>query len=200
MSHNRFVPQAIKRAREKEGAHVYVLQWELETEIDGFEDTSSIITSTEDEDEAEAIVKANIECTQRGLGSTAYMSWAAAVDARDAQFYLLAGQARAYARQVLGKNDSNLSTAEYEGLVQTGVVEEDGMDIPASEPVVQKDGVEMIGRVSFVLLWRPQPDRPRNHNDYVAACEGISTTGLCWLRELALDERRGVDVVRGGPH
>jgi len=196
----RFVPQAIKRAREKEGAHVYVLQWELKTEIDGFEDTSGIITSTEDEDEAEAIVKANIERTQKGLGSTAYMSWAAAVEARDAQFYLLAGQARAHARQVLGKNDSNLSTAEYEGLVQTGVVEEDGMDIPASEPVVQEDGVEMIGRVSFVLLWGPQPDRSRNHNDYVAACEAISTTGFCWLRELALDERRGVDVVRGGPH
>ena len=199
MSHM-FVPQASKRAREKEGAHVYVLQWELKTEVDGFEDTSSILTSTGDEDEAEAIVKANIERTQKGLGSTAYMSWAAAVEARDAQFYLLAGQARAHARQVLGKNDSNLSTAEYEGLVQTGVVEEDGMDIPASEPMLQEDGVEMIGRVSFVLLSRPQPDRPRNHNDYVAACEAISTTGFCWLRELALDERRGVDVVRGGPH
>ena len=193
------INQEIKRAKEKEGTHVYVLQWELSTEIDGFGDTSSIINSTGDEDEAEedeaeAIIKANIERTENGLGSTAYMSWAAAKEARDAQFFLLAGQARHYARQMLGKNYSNLSTAEYEGLVQTGIVEEEDMDDrPTPEPVLKEDGV--VGRVSFVLLWRPQPDRPRNRNDYVAACERIITVGWCWLREFALDERRGVHRV-----
>jgi hypothetical protein len=49
------------------GFKVHVLRWQLKTEVDSFEDLSGIETSTGDAEEAEAIVKQNVETAESGI-------------------------------------------------------------------------------------------------------------------------------------
>jgi len=202
-----------KREREPEqeaalGRAVFFVEWRLSTTVDSFEDVSHIETSCGDSEEAEEIVKLNVENKLQGMCDYAYRTRASAVAARDAQFEDLLNRARREIKTRLsgkvvkggpgGKIRVPISTEEYDELKRKEVVMEE------MDKEVKGDARQTAGKAppfgypfdarGFAIHWGPDTThhqtRLSRYGPNLGACETLSTEATCTLKMIELEPER----------
>jgi hypothetical protein len=176
-----------------EADKVYTVRWRLQTQVDSFEDLSNIETSTGDEDEAEAIVKENVEMDAPGAGQKAFTSWVVAQRAMQAQTDVLLRDARKFIKAQLAEKKLPMTDAKYQQLCDDGIFDRDLDDM---ETVGLDPEHKTKDRCKFTIGWGPGEAGVAldKIDEYVAACEGFVTEGEVWLETLELDRMQADDL------
>jgi hypothetical protein len=163
----------------------------FQTQVYSFEDLGDIETSTGDLDEAEEIVKQNVESDEWGIGRKVFTSWDIAQRAMQVQTDVMLEKSRDLIKNQLAENKVPLAEDKFFMLDANG-----SFDTVLDDMITTADTDAAKANCHFTRTWGPAAAGVAldKIDEYVAACEGFITEGTAWLETLELDQIKAEEV------
>ena len=169
---------------------MYVLRWHFQTQVDSFEDLGNIETSTGELDEAEEIVKQNVESDEWGIGRKVFTSWPVAQRAMQVQTDVMLKKARNLIMKQLAENQVPLADDKFVQLDFDGSFE---TEIDDMETTAGRDAAK--ARCHFTRAWGPAAAGVALTRSIITSPHArASSRKAAWLEALELDQTKAEEL------